>query len=86
MTDDIIELATSTLTAKQFDAFYCIHRYGLSQRAAATHLGITRSTLVDRYDAAVLHMHRAGVRFTPDGRPYLERPKVTYTHHDEVDL
>jgi len=72
MTDDILELATSTLTPKQFDAFYCIHRYGLSQRAAATHLGITRSTLVDRYDAALHHLHRVGVRFTPDGRPYLE--------------
>ena len=72
MTDDVLELAASRLTAKQLEAFYCIHRYGLSQRAAATHLGISRTTLVDRYDAAVMHMHRAGVRFTPDGRPYLE--------------
>ena len=72
MTDDILELATSRLTAKQLEAFYCIHRYGLSQRAAATHLGISRTTLVDRYDAAVHHLARAGVRFTPDGRPYLE--------------
>ena len=72
MTDDILELAANRLTSKQFKAFWCIHHYGMSQRAAATHLGISRSTFIDRYDAAVLHMHRAGVRFTPDGRPYLE--------------
>ena len=72
MTEDILELAAQKLTPKQLEAFQLIHRHGLSQRAAATHLGISRTTLVDRYDAAVMHMHRAGVRFTPDGQPYLE--------------
>ena len=72
MTDDIRELAKTRLTPKQYIAFVYIHNHGMSQRAAAAHLGISRSTFIDRYDAAVLHMHRAGVRFTPDGRPYLE--------------
>lgn len=72
MTDDILELARTRLTAKQYEAFTAVHLYGMSHRTAAWSLHISRSSFVDRYDAAVLHMSRAGVRFTPDGRPYLE--------------
>ena len=72
MTDDVYAIALEKLTDKQLQMFNMIHAYGYSMRAAAVQLGISRSSAVDRYDAAVLHMHRAGVRFTPDGRPYLE--------------
>ena len=72
MTDDIRALALLRLTNKQWEVFNLVHQHGLSMRTAALYCGISRSAAVDRYDAAVRNMHRAGVRFTPDGRPYLE--------------
>lgn len=67
----IHELAAQTLTPGQLDVFQLWHT-GLSQRAIALHLGLARTTIVDRYDAACLRLHRAGVRFDASGRPYLE--------------
>jgi DNA-binding NarL/FixJ family response regulator len=67
----ILELATSNLTPGQLEVFRLWHT-GMSQRAIAHHLGLARSTIVDRYDAACLRLHRQGVRFTPAGQPYLK--------------
>ncbi len=67
----VTELARSTLTPNQLAVFELWHR-PMSQRAIALHLGLARSTVVDRYDAACLRLHRAGVRFNAEGRPYLE--------------
>ena len=71
ITGDIITIAQRELTANQLTVFNLWHT-GMSQRAIAHHLGLSRTTIVDRYDAACLRLHRAGVKFTPDGRPYLE--------------
>lgn len=68
----IAVLIEQHLTFKQAVVFELHHRTGMSIRAIAVHLGIARSSAVDRYDAACLHLHRQGVRFTPDGHPYLE--------------
>lgn len=67
----ISTIAETTLTPGQLAVFNLWHT-GMSQRAIALQLGLARTTIVDRYDAACLRLHRAGVRFTPDGRPYLE--------------
>lgn len=71
MIDPVDALALQVLTDKQFDVWNR-HRRGASIRTIALQLGLARTTIVDRYDAACLRLHRAGVRFTPDGRPYLE--------------
>ena len=72
---NIHQLATQHLTPGQLAVFELWHT-GMSQRAIALHLGLARTTIVDRYDAACLRLHRHGVRFTPDGRPYLEETHV----------
>jgi len=64
-------IAQTTLTQGQLAVFLRWHQ-PMSQRAIAHDLGLARTTIVDQYDAACLRLHRAGVRFTPDGRPYLE--------------
>lgn len=69
---DVLTIARNTLTDKQLDVWLLVHDGGMSIRGTALHLGLHRSTAVDRYDAACLNLHRAGVKFTPDGRPYLE--------------
>ena len=68
---DVRLIAIGVLTPNQQAVFDLWHS-GMSQRAIANHLGLSRTTIVDRYDAACLRLHRAGVKFTPDGRPYLE--------------
>jgi hypothetical protein len=69
----ILELARAHLTDNQLAVFTLWHRDPpMSQRAIALHLGLARSTIVDRYDAACLRLHRVGVTFTPDGHPHLE--------------
>ena len=68
---DVAAIANETLTPNQLAVLNLWHT-GMSQRAIAHHLGLSRTTIVDRYDAACLRLHRAGVKFTPDGRPYLE--------------
>jgi len=68
---NVHQIARDQLTPNQLAVFELWHR-PMSQRAIALHLGLSRTTIVDRYDAACLRLHRAGVKFTPDGRPYLE--------------
>ena len=67
----VLEIAQRELTPNQLAVFQLWHT-GMSQRAIALQLHLARSTIVDRYDAACLRLHRAGVRFHPDGRPYLK--------------
>jgi len=72
MTDPrISELAETHLTTKQLDVWYLVTG-GCSQRETSYRLDIARTTVTDRYDAACRTLRRHGVRFTPDGRPYLE--------------
>lgn len=68
----IDELAHLLLTPKQREVWDMHHRRGWSFDTIGVHLLIHRSTVRSRYDGAWLKMHKAGVRFTPDGRPYLE--------------
>ena len=71
----ITELAQQTLTPGQLAVFQLWH-HGHSQRAIAHQLGLARTTVIDRYDAACRNLHRAGVRFDASGRPYLEETTV----------
>ena len=68
----ILELATRQLTAAQHDVWTLRHQHHMSFRAIALHLDLARTTVTDRYDNACRTLRRHGVRFTPDGRPYLE--------------
>jgi len=64
-------IAQAHLTLGQFQVFERWHT-GMSQRAIALDLDLARTTIVDRYDNACRTLRKHGVRFTPDGRPYLE--------------
>jgi DNA-directed RNA polymerase specialized sigma24 family protein len=69
---DVWSLCVRHLSDKQADVFYLHHKDGLSFRQIANHLDLARTTVTDRYDNACRTLRRHGVRFTPDGRPYLE--------------
>lgn len=70
----ILELARTTLTDKQFQAWQHVHVHRLSIRASALHLGLHRSTFIDRYDTACLKLRRAGIHIDPSGNPYHQEP------------
>ena len=77
MIDPRIEtIAANHLTPGQFAVWDLRHFHGFSFRAIAIHLDIARTTATDRYDNACRTLRRHGVRFTPDGRPYLEETHV----------
>jgi hypothetical protein len=65
-------LAHSNLTAKQYAVFELHHKHKMTFRQIAIHLDLARTTVTDRYDNACRTLRRHGVRFTPDGSPYLE--------------
>ena len=67
----ILTLARTACTERQARAFIWHHR-GMSLRAIALRLDQTHSTVQDAYDGACRALRRAGVKFTPDGNPYLE--------------
>jgi hypothetical protein len=68
----ITDLAHQHLTQKQLAVFELHTLRGMSFRAIAIHLDLGRTTTTDRYDNACRTLRRHGVRFTPEGRPYLE--------------
>ena len=73
MTDPrISQLAAELLTDKQHAIWDRRHRREWSWDTITFDLLIHRSTVRSHYDAACLKMQKAGVQFTPDGRPYLE--------------
>ena len=65
------QLAKQHLTPKQLDVWLLLTG-GCSQRQTSYRLDLSRTTVTDRYDAACRTLRKHGVRFTPDGRPYLE--------------
>lgn len=67
----IQQLAQQALTAKQYRAFELVHIHGMSLRAAAIYDREHRSTFVDRYDAAMLNLERAGIMVNASGHPYI---------------
>jgi hypothetical protein len=72
----ILHIARTQLTDKQLAVWLLIHDSGMSLRATAIHLDLARTTVTDRYDNACRTLRRHGVRFTPDGRPYLEEQQT----------
>ena len=68
----ITDLAAQHLTTKQLQVWELHAIRGMSFRAIALHLDLGRTTTTDRYDNACRTLRRHGVRFTPEGRPYLE--------------
>ena len=72
----ILDLAATHLTAKQREVWNLHHYHHMSFRSISLHLDIARSTTTDRYDNACRTLRRHGVRFTPDGTPYLEHTEV----------
>ena len=72
----ITDLARAHLTEKQIQVWELHAIRGMSFRAIALHLDLGRTTTTDRYDNACRTLRRHGVRFTPEGRPYLEETHV----------
>ena len=72
----ILELADQHLTAKQRQVWIDHHAHNMPLRAIAHYLDLSRSSVTDRYDNACRTLRRHGVRFTPDGRPYLKETHV----------
>jgi len=70
--DKLRVLVLKHLTDKQREVWEYHHWHGYSFRTIALHLDLSRTTVTDRYDAACRTLRKHGVRFTPDGRPYLE--------------
>ena len=68
----ILELANQHLTPLQRDTWMLVHKEGWPIRRIAAKLYEHRSTITSRYDAALVNLAKHGVRYTPDGRPYLE--------------
>ena len=68
----ITELAKTHLTDNQLRVFLLHHRQGLSFRDIARRHDLARTTITDRYDGACRRLRAQGVKFTPDGNPYLE--------------
>ena len=73
----ILQFAQQTLSPKQYRAFELVHLHGMSLRAAATYDREHRSTFVDRYDAAILNLERAGVHINASGKPYFAKQETT---------
>ena len=67
----ILAIAQANLSAKQYRAFELVHLHGMSLRSAAAYDREHRSTFVDRYDAAILNLERAGVLIDASNQPYL---------------
>ena len=66
----ILEIAHRELTAAQFETWE-LSLQGESQRGISYRLDLARSTITDRLDAANRRMRARGVRFAPDGQPYV---------------
>lgn len=67
----ILDLAAEHLTPNQHEAWTLSIR-GLSQRDIALHLGVSRTTAVDRIDRAWQKLAAHGVSALPSGQPHLE--------------
>jgi hypothetical protein len=72
MNPAIVTLAQATLSQKQYRAFELVHIHHMSLRAAAAYDREHRSTFVDRYDAAILNLERAGIYIDASNQPYLK--------------
>ena len=66
----IVELARRELTAGQLEVWELAIQ-GESQRGIGYRLDLSRTTITDRLDAANRRLRAHGVRFAPDGQPYL---------------
>ena len=66
----ISAIAAEVLTDGQREVWELVIQ-GESQRAVSYRLDVARTTVVDRFDAANRRLRARGVRFGPDGRPYL---------------
>ena len=72
----ILEIAHRELTAAQFETWE-LSLQGESQRGISYRLDLARSTITDRLDAANRRMRARGVRFAPDGQPYVPQKSRT---------
>jgi len=72
MNDPVARIASLQLTTAQHEVWTLRHQHHMSFRHIALHLDLARTTVTDRYDNACRTLRRHGVRFTPDGKPYLE--------------
>lgn len=69
---DIRDTAKLVLTDKQLDA-WMLTLAGCSRRRAATMLGITKTSLQDRLDAADHALEQAGIVKDADGNYYRKK-------------
>ena len=68
---DVTKLAQDNLTDRQY-TIWAMSQSGMSQRAIAYHLDLSRTTITDTLDAAWRKLRQHGIHVTPDGHPYLE--------------
>ena len=67
----ILKLASETLTDRQLQVFLMAAE-GISVREISYRLDLSRTAITDRLDAAYRKLRAHGVRFHPDGQPYLQ--------------
>lgn len=70
--DHIERLANEHLFPLQLQVFLAHHKHGYQFRTIAVRMDLSRSTVTDAYDGATRRLRKQGVKFTPDGNPYLE--------------
>lgn len=68
----ILQLVDQHLYPRQREVWKLVTIHDMSFRAIAIRLDLNRTGVSDAYDAACRRLRKHGVRFTPDGRPYLE--------------
>ncbi len=71
----VLKLASQVLTNRQLQVFV-MALDGIPVRAIAYHKDRSRTTISDTLDSAYRKLRAHGVRFHPDGRPYLQETPI----------
>jgi DNA-binding CsgD family transcriptional regulator len=71
--DEVRELAESALTHRQLETLI-LALAGYDERSIADTLELSRSTIRDHLYAAHRNLRLAGIRFHPNGAPYIGAP------------
>ncbi len=67
----VLKLASEVLTDRQLEVFIMVAD-GIPVRAISYRLDLSRTTVGDRLDGAYRKLRAHGLRFDPQGRPYLQ--------------
>ena len=67
----VLKLASQVLTNRQLEVFIMVAD-GVSVREISYRLDLSRTAVGDRLDGAYRKLRAHGLRFDPQGRPYLQ--------------